>query len=209
MSEFGYIPQSSEQKFNQNTGIFTPKDIYNLTKADKYTNLGQLELIETQTVSGVSAVDFTNIKSDIYTVHYMTWSNIQSAPSSTSYFGLRYYNEGVLDTAAYKVAFKFNSVNGSNGEIRSTNININSIGVATGNTIVMNGFTYLYNLGAIEQYSYNTGVNNVPQTTGTPFSSIFHGVSPQQTKVDGIRLTSDTSQTLSSGSVSLFGVKAY
>jgi len=41
---------------------FTPKDIYDLTRADKYTNYGQLELIETQTASGDNIVDFTDIK---------------------------------------------------------------------------------------------------------------------------------------------------
>ena len=61
-NEFGYIPESPEQSFGNNKGIFTPTDIYDLTRADKYTNYGQLELIETQTVSGVSAIDFTNIK---------------------------------------------------------------------------------------------------------------------------------------------------
>ena len=49
MSEYGYIPEAPEQSFGNNKGIFTPKDIYDLTRADKYTNYGQLELIETQT----------------------------------------------------------------------------------------------------------------------------------------------------------------
>ena len=69
MSEYGYIPEAPEQSFGNNKGIFTPKDIYDLTRADKYTNYGQLELIETQTVSSaVSSVDFTNIK-DFVKIH--------------------------------------------------------------------------------------------------------------------------------------------
>ena len=47
-NEFGYIPESPEQSFGNNKGIFTPTDIYDLTRADKYTSYGQLELIETQ-----------------------------------------------------------------------------------------------------------------------------------------------------------------
>ncbi len=72
MSEYGYIPEAPEQSFGNNKGIFTPKDIYDLTRADKYTNYGQLELIETQTVSGVSAVNFTNLEN--YNVHFITYS---------------------------------------------------------------------------------------------------------------------------------------
>ena len=42
-------------------GSLAPKDIYDLTRADKYTNYGQLELIETQTFSGATAnIDFTS-----------------------------------------------------------------------------------------------------------------------------------------------------
>jgi hypothetical protein len=43
MSEYGYIPESPAQSFRNNKGIFTPNDIYDLTRADKFTNLGQLE----------------------------------------------------------------------------------------------------------------------------------------------------------------------
>ncbi len=39
MSEYGYIPEAPEQSAGNNKGIFTPKDIYDLTRADKYTNL--------------------------------------------------------------------------------------------------------------------------------------------------------------------------
>ena len=71
MSEFGYIPEAPEQSAGNNKGIFTPKDIYDLTRADKYTNYGQLELIETQTGTNVASVDFTGIDStyDSYKLH--------------------------------------------------------------------------------------------------------------------------------------------
>ena len=70
MSEYGYIPEAPEQSFGNNKGIFNPKDIYDLTRADKYTNYGQLELIETQTASTSSALDFTNLGN--YNVHFMS-----------------------------------------------------------------------------------------------------------------------------------------
>ena len=61
MSEYGYIPEAPEQSASNNKGIFTPKDIYDLTRADKYTNYGQLELIETQTVSSSCTGRFYSI----------------------------------------------------------------------------------------------------------------------------------------------------
>ena len=69
MSEYGYIPEAPEQSFGNNKGIFNPKDIYDLTRADKYTNYGQLELIETQTVQWSCTSDFTSLGS--YNVHFL------------------------------------------------------------------------------------------------------------------------------------------
>ncbi len=83
MSEYGYIPEAPEQSFGNNKGIFTPKDIYDLTRADKYTNYGQLELIETQTASNVNLLDFTSIQESTYNVHFITVTNFQATGSST------------------------------------------------------------------------------------------------------------------------------
>ena len=75
-NEFSYIPESPEQSFGNNKGIFTPTDIYDLTRADKYTNYGQLELIETQTISGTpSTLDFDTLTYSTYNVHFMTANN--------------------------------------------------------------------------------------------------------------------------------------
>ena len=81
MSEYGYIPEAPEQSFGNNKGIFTPKDIYDLTREDKWTNYGQLELIETQTISGTpSTLSFDSIKETEYNVHLVTINNY--SPSS-------------------------------------------------------------------------------------------------------------------------------
>ena len=68
--------QSPEQSFGNNKGIFTPTDIYDLTRADKFTNYGQLELIETQTISSaVAQVDFTSIQQTLI-VFTLTVNNV-------------------------------------------------------------------------------------------------------------------------------------
>ena len=46
-NEYGYIPEVA-QSFGDNTGVFDPADINNLVKDNKWTQYGQLELIETQ-----------------------------------------------------------------------------------------------------------------------------------------------------------------
>ena len=99
MSEYGYIPESPDQSFGNNTGIFSPNDIYDLTRADKYTQYGQLELIQTQTVDDsdhseeINAVDFTSLGD--YNVHFLTYNNLQL--QGYGYPSLRFYESGVLE----------------------------------------------------------------------------------------------------------------
>jgi hypothetical protein len=70
MSEYGYIPDSGniEQSAGNNKGIFTPKDIYNLDLASKWTSDKYgLVHIETITADGsTNSVTFNDIQNDVY-----------------------------------------------------------------------------------------------------------------------------------------------
>jgi len=55
-NQYGYIPEAPEQSLKNNKGIFTPKDIYDLTRADKWT-LDNSDLIL------LNEMDFTNVSS--------------------------------------------------------------------------------------------------------------------------------------------------
>jgi hypothetical protein len=74
MSEFGYIPEAPEQSFGNNKGIFTPKDIYDLTRADKFTSATEpnnLNLIYEYTFTG-SESSVTILSTDIDSTVYRT-----------------------------------------------------------------------------------------------------------------------------------------
>ena len=75
-SEFGYIPESPAQSFHNNKGIFTPTDIYNLDRIDKWTKHGQLELIETQNPTSATHVEFTTLGD--YDIHLITLNNFHT-----------------------------------------------------------------------------------------------------------------------------------
>ena len=57
----------------KNTGLYTPSEILQLEKDGHWG--GSLELIEEQTVSGVSQVDFTSIKQNVYDVLLLQYNN--------------------------------------------------------------------------------------------------------------------------------------
>jgi hypothetical protein len=213
-NEFGYIPESPEQSFGNNKGIFTPTDIYDLTRADKYTNYGQLELIETQTVSSaVAQVDFTSIQESTYNVHLLTANNVQFASTGISNLGIRFFNSGVIDTSGYKMAYLRMSASGTFTETKSTNITHNRIntyagGVSDNADGSVGGYSYFYNLGDSTKYSFHTMQSTFINYDGNFASNFGSGTNNETSVVDGIRLfDSSGGKNIVSGVFSLYGIR--
>ena len=203
MSEFGYIPEAPEQSFGNNKGILTPKDIYDLTRADKYTNYGQLELILTQTFTTELNVDFTSIDESIYNVHFATISVDRQTTNNQS-VGIQFYESGVLETASvYQYAYQNGEAGGTFGESKST-----------GNTRLFGtqfvdagdykfGYSYFYNLGDSAKYSFQTMHSTAIQATNYKMR-FGSGVLPQASTVDGIRFSAVLGTM--TGTISLYGI---
>ena len=210
MSEFGYIPQSSEQKFNQNTGIFTPKDIYDLTRADKYTNLGQLELIETKTVSGVTSLDFNNLGT--YDIHLLTAHNVSHTGGSATDIGIRYYgvSTGLISTYVYELTRISNQGGGALSLVGSVSNNhalfLNDVDDGTNDSV--NGYTYIYNALDPNIGTHNTFHNHCFVQSAA--SKSRHGTSICETaeEINALRLYT-TNTTSFIGNFSLYGMKTY
>jgi len=206
MSEYGYIPEAPEQSFGNNKGIFTPKDIYDITRADKYTNYGQLELIETQTASADNIVDFTDIKEDVYNVHFVT---VNVDLSNTSSVLIRFFESGVLETASvYATVYQNGQATGSFSETSAGNNRI--FATRTGGTDeARQAYNYLYNLGDSTKYSFQTmqGVSRQSPTTALDMR-YGTGALLQASTVNGIRFT-ETGGGLLTGSISLYGMRTY
>jgi len=206
-SEFGYIPESPEQSFGNNKGIFTPKDIYDLTRADKYTNYGQLELIETQTASS-AVVDFTNLGN--FNVHFVTFNDIVLASDTTLFAHLLSNNGGSsFITSGYQYGLQYMGVNGSFGEDRgTTKLVLTTLGL-TGNDTneTKNGYVYYYNLLDSSKYSFCT-MQSFSQ--GSIAEGLFgSGVKPTAETHNAIRFTTTGGDAISSGTFSLYGIKEY
>ena len=205
MSEFGYIPEAPTQSWGSNKGIFTPNDIYDLTRDDKFTDYGQLDLIETQSVSSVSQVDFTNLGT--YNVHFLTSSSIESSTTNVRY-SVRFYESGVLETASvYQYATQHGENGGTFSEQKNTGDSDLRIGGGNGNDTneKANGYVYIYNAGNSIKYTFITTQNLEFQNT--VFRVEFGGgVLPQASVVDGIRLKMHDAGNIS-GTTKLYGVK--
>ena len=214
-NEFGYIPESPEQSFGNNKGIFTPTDIYDLTRADKYTNYGQLELIETQTYSSdVTTIEFNSIQESTYNVHFMTFNNLSMATGTNQFAPvIQLAESGTYETSSvYQVAYQSGTATGTFSESRSTGqtyiVPCSNMYNQSNNT--SQGYAYFYNLGDSAKYSFATSHQYNVNHNLTPVTVFGSGVLPQTSTVDGIRfIFTNATKLFGSYDISLYGIKEY
>ena len=181
----------------KNTGLYTPSEILQLTKDGSWG--GSLELIETQTFSGVSQVDFTSIKQNKYDVHFIscTTTDVDNA------LKVRLGNSSGIISSGYQLANQYMITNGTFGEQRSTSA-VNFIDAGNSNSDSKNLYMYLYNAGNSSKYTFATS-QVFGSHTSTAFIGYFGGaVRPTADEITQIRFYADTDLT---GTIKLYGVK--
>ena len=140
---------------------------------------GKLELIKTQTVSGVNSVEFTNIKQDIYNVHFITINNFTQNGGNN--FGMRFLlsNDGgsSYETSNYQMAFFDLDTGGGATENRSTSRahfqqTVISLDKDTSPRSRGGGYIYMYNAGNSSKYTFQT---NQSFSVDTSYNTAFGG----------------------------------
>ena len=209
-SEFGYIPEAPEQSFGNNKGIFTPTDIYDLTRADKYTNYGQLEHLLTQTVSSATA-DFTALQETTYNVHLFTFTDIHFG--SQTEFGYRLSNDnGSTFETGYGFANQRGISDGSFAERKSTSQNTARLfgDIDNATNSLGNGYLYLYNAGDSTKYTFSTSHMVFVDNADKPAMEFGSQVYDHAETIQAIRFGAGTSMgTMTSATISLYGIKEY
>ena len=208
MSEFGYIPEAPEQSFGNNKGIFTPKDIYDLTRADKYTNYGQLEFIESVTADdSVAYYDFDNLGD--YNVHFLTANNIQAASTTAQNLDIRVKVGGTAQTSGYQFAQQLGNGAGTFSESKSTGFNqfIWLPNVDNETNAAANGYAYIYNATDSTKYTYGTFQTVIKQDIHTPRISFGSNVFTTANQCSGLRVFMADTGNIASGTVSLYGIR--
>ena len=210
-SEFGYIPKSPAQSPFNNKGIFTPTDIYDLTRADKWTpQLGQLEHLLTQTISSATA-DFTALQETTYNVHLFTFTDIHFG--SQSEFGYKLSNDnGSSYESGYQFANQRGISDGSFAERKSTSQNsarlFGDIDSATNS--LGNGYLYLYNAGDSTKYTFSTSHCVFVDNADKPAMEFGSQVYDHAETIQAIRFGLGTATTsMTSATISLYGIKEY
>jgi len=198
---YGYTGALPNQIKN-NSGVFSFADVTDLTAKGQAG--GSLELIEEQTVSSVSAVDFTSIKESKYDVHFMQVNTTDI--SAITYFGIQFYESGVLETSSvYQEAFQSGLASGTFAEVKSTGRNQIIFTQSNIANTATSAYLYFYNLGNSSKYSFLTA-QGTGETSSNAFNMYFGGgVLPQASTVDGIRVKDNFGNM--TGTIKLYGVK--
>tara|TARA_Y100001938_G_scaffold146038_1_gene224013 strand:- start:829 stop:1413 length:585 start_codon:yes stop_codon:yes gene_type:complete len=188
-----------------NTGIFTTTDINDLTSFNQWSGIaGQLELIQTQTVSAVTAVDFFDIKQNIYNQHFLTINNVTSTGTNES-IAVRFYEQGLIRISnAYEYAFQNGTAGGTFDTSTATTSTRFFVTRFNDSGDEKNSYAYFYNLGDEEKYSFMT-MQSVADHSGFEFR-FGSAVMKRKSLVDGIRLFGTQSGSIS-GDFSLYGIR--
>jgi len=196
---YGYLGQNQPNQTVSNSGVFSITDVAELQSQGKLG--GSLELIEEQTVSAVSHIDFTTIQEDKYDVHFLQLNSISSTANLNG--GFQFYESGTLRTANdYQYSQVYGLTSGSFSEQRSTS----ETRIVAQNYFSANptsAYAYFYNLGNSSKYSFCTYQVWVG---GQSLFMFGGGVSPLTSLVDGIRVYTSGTNAIS-GNAKLYGVK--
>jgi len=209
-NKYGYsgVDIPSQAAF-ANVGKFDPAEINELVQEDKWTQYGQLELIETINASGVSAVAFDDFGD--YNVHLLTFNNLSKNAGGGGYISMKFSADGGSSyTGNYPQAL--NMAEGTNFfDIKSTNypygVRIGQHGDATSEP--SNGYCYLYNLTDSTKYTFVTQKSsNTPNSGvgGMIFGSHAHTTAQANNYLQIKYYFSSANLT---GNLSLYGIKEY
>jgi hypothetical protein len=208
-NEFSYLPESPEQSFQNNKGIFSPQDIYNLTIAEKFTDYGQLELIETVTFSSVSTVGFADLPINKYDVFFLTY-NFHSGSHDVGIFGRFGQGTSYRDSGNYYAVTR-GEADGTFADYSSSSMwahqhaNLGSM-ASSPDGLGFTGYAYLYNMGDSTKYSFvSIHSSFTSRTNETSAFNFGGGMYPVAEQNDSYLIFPNTGTC--SGSASMYGIE--
>ena len=198
---FGYLGDTSTKIKQQvkNQGVLSISDVYDLEKKGHLG--GSLELIQSQTISSGSTLNFTSIKESVYDVHFVLGKNMESSSSNTA-VKIRLSNDGGSSYEAgtsYQRAAQYGGSIG-NGQSKSTGDSVLPFTSDTANQN-KNGYCYLYNLGNSSKYSFSTY-----QSMEDSYYQSGGGVYTTAETINAIQFLTTNSNAWT-GTIEIYGIK--
>tara|TARA_A100001201_G_scaffold140966_2_gene135261 strand:- start:477 stop:1055 length:579 start_codon:yes stop_codon:yes gene_type:complete len=174
-------------------------------------DLGKLELIETQTVSGTpNNVDFINLASNPYNVYFLTATNVQLNSDGFQIL-LRLSNDNgssFIGGSSYQFANMRVGTNGAANEYKSSGTSFIGFETYTGSTSAYsaNFYIYFYNLLDSSKYSFTTNQTVNSASASGDRAAFGSGVLATAETHNAFRLFGASSKLQTSGTYSLYGI---
>jgi len=211
MSEYGYIGKDAPtQAVLSNSGVFSVNEHKDLLDQDKILSPGQLDLIQTQTISGVSTADFSDLGD--YNVHLLT-VNDGTVSDSDMGIAFRLYENDVLESGSvYETARQIVNT-GGNSENKSTSNSAlrwaDNIDISSHARGSVNGYLYFYNLLDNTKFSFVTQHSTAWNNSNIYTTFFGSQLLPQASYVNKIQVMAYNTGTITGGTFSLYGIKEY
>ena len=208
MSYIGTQPNNVKK----NIGLYNPNEILQLEKDGNWG--GTLQLIEEQTVSGTpTTVDFDDIKSDIFDVHFITFSKVEGESTTAQDLRMRVSNDGgssFESGSSYHYATLDGRASGTFSEFASGGATTNFCPVPDLDKetyATLNGYVYLYSAGDSAKFTYMTCQNILGQSAvGTRWRNGGGSYQVAET-VNAIQFLTLSGGGYSGGTFKVYGVK--
>ena len=208
MSKYGYIGKDGPtQAVNDNTGLLSLEEHKDLVIDEIIFQYGQLELIETQSVSNVSAVDFTTLSD--YDIHFFTFNNLHCDDNKDLFSRVLVGGSEQSGASDYFRAFQACAPSyfyaDKDPDLHSIRI-IPEIGNATGECI--NGYIYMFNALDSAKYTFFSQQLASIKYDGKTLNNFGASGYMQSNVLSGVRFYMSSGNILSAD-ISLYGIKAY
>lgn len=192
-----------------NKGIFSPTDIKDLIDYGQWRqDFGELKLIETQSFSDVSSIDFDNLGSN-FNMHLFTFHNVHIDDNRDLFIRVKVGGTEQSGASDYGRALQ-GCADGYFYEDRDPDLHsirvIPEIGNATGECLT--GYMYMYDALKNSKMTFFTQQISAIKYDGKALSN-YGGTSYEITNaIDGVRFY-PSSSVLRSGIISIYGIKEY
>lgn len=176
-------------------------------------DLGKLELIETQSVSSVSSVNFTNLKGSSFNTHLLTVNDLQFASSGNN-LSIRVSNDGGSSYESgsdYEFAMYWASQVANFNEYRNSGTTKYDIGLlgGVGAPNSTNFYAYMYNANDSNTFTFFSSHGSTFSSPSNHAQGMFYGggVYDVAETINAFTLFGDGGDTIANATVSLYGLK--
>ena len=192
-----------------NSGVFTIDDINFLRDNEQFPELGQLQLIQTQTFYDVSELIFANMEESTYDTHFITYY-FENGSSDVGIFARFGTDSSTFRDSNYHYGGARMEGNGSGNYASTTMWGMNICNLGTMQSDIdgpaLSGYIQVYDLGNPRKYSMLVSHSAYTARTNVHIASYYGSASyGTAEKHTAFRLFPNTGSC--SGKASLYGIR--